>query len=95
MKLSKPETLNLDNVFACLEVKGENSDGKEVYVYFGVFLDDLERLISTVENTGSFNPVDFNAAIIARSEGEPSDEIKNFLQEKFGFEDGQVTLEIS
>ena len=94
-QLSVSEQLNLKNVYTCVLVKGEHEDGRRFYAYFGLFLDNMEKVIEAAENGTPFNPKDLNAIVLARAEGEPSQEVRDFMRRKFSFSEDEVVLEIS
>ncbi|NDF11427.1 MAG: hypothetical protein EB060_01230 [Proteobacteria bacterium] len=95
MELSRIEQMNMDNLFCCVLAKGKDSSGEAFYIYFGIHMDNLEKLVATVKETGSFNPKDFQAAVLARHSGEPPKEVRDFLRERFSFSDNSVVLELA
>jgi hypothetical protein len=94
-EISAFERLNLKNVYCCVLVKGKNSDGVPVYAYFGIFLDMVEEIAEHVKSGRPFNPKDYRAIVLARSTGEPSPEIREFMRRKFSFSEENVILEIT
>jgi hypothetical protein len=96
MDLNRSEAFNLDKVFCCVLAKGKNEEGKEMYVYFGIHLHNLQRLYEDVKKNGAFNPKDYNAGVLAWAKGGyPTDPIIDFMRDKFSFHDDQVVLELS
>jgi hypothetical protein len=89
------DRVNDSNVYCCVLARGTNPMGRRAYAYFGVFLRDLRNVMRTVGSGKPFNPKDFNTIVLARGEGEPDPEIKEFMQRKFSFSDSQVILEVS
>ena len=93
--LSVAEKMNLKNVYCCVLVKGHNEQGVPVYCYFGIFLDTVESMKNDIKAGLPFNPKDYKAIVLARSTGEPSPEIRQFMRMKFSFSDEEVMFELS
>lgn len=93
--LSVAERMNLKNVYCCVLVKGHNEEGVPVYCYFGIFLDAVESMRDDIKTGSPFNPKDYKAIVLARSTGEPSPEIREFMRMKFSFSDEEVMFELS
>lgn len=94
-ELSIAEKLNLKNIYCCVLVKGDNEEGVPVYCYFGIFLDTVEKMADDIKAGKSFNPKDYRAIVLARSTGEPSPEIREFMRMKFSFSEENILLELS
>lgn len=95
MEFSRLEQMNLDNLFCCVLAKGKDSEGEPFYIYFGIHMDNLQKLMIAVKQTGKFNPKDFQAAVLARHSGEPPKEVRDFLKDRFSFSDNSVVLELA
>ena len=93
--LSVAEKMNLTNIYCCVLVKGQNTDGVPVYCYFGVFLDTVEAIRNHIKSGLPFNPKDYKAIVLARSTGEPSPEIREFMRMKFSFAEDEVVFELA
>jgi len=91
-ELSAVERMNLKNIYCCVLTKGVNPDGKPVYAYFGIFLDSLEKVLKIAREGKPFNPKDIDGIVLARSVGEPSQEVKDFMRRKFSFSEDNVVL---
>ena len=94
-ELSIAEKMNLKNIYCCVLVKGKNDDGEPVYCYFGIFLDTVEKMADDIQKGKDFNPKDYKAIVLARSTGEPSPEIRDFMRMKFSFAEEEIVFEIS
>jgi hypothetical protein len=94
-ELSIAEKLNLKNVYCCVLVKGQNAEGTPLYCYFGIFLDTVEKMADDIKAGKAFNPKDYKAIVLARSTGEPSPEIREFMRMKFSFSEDDIILELS
>jgi len=94
-ELSIAEKMNLKNVYCCVLVKGENAEGTPLYCYFGIFLDTVERMAEDIKAGKPFNPKDYKAIVLARSTGEPSPEIREFMRMKFSFAEDEIVFEVS
>lgn len=97
IQLSHTERLYEQNLYLCVLMKGKSPDGQSVYAYFGIFLEDFFKLASAVRKGLPVNPKDFNAIVLARALGEPSESVQELMTKKFSFgHPGQdVILEIS
>ncbi|HCS51811.1 hypothetical protein [uncultured Rubinisphaera sp.] len=94
-KYSFTEKLHRNNIYTCILVKGQLTNGKAGYCYFGVFLKDFDSIRLHLESNKPFNPKDFNCIVLARAEGEPTDEVRHFMKRKFSFAEDKTILEIS
>lgn len=95
VELNRTENFNLDKMFCCVLVEGKDAEGEQTFVYFGVHLHNLIKIVDAVKQTGSFNPKDFNAAVLAWSRGgRPSDSMREFMRKKFSFHEDKVVLEL-
>lgn len=94
-ELSIAERLNLKNIYCCVLVKGTNDEGVPAYCYFGIFLDTVEKMAEDIKAGKPFNPKDYRAIVLARSTGEPSPEIREFMRMKFSFSEEDIVLEVS
>lgn len=83
------------NLYVCVLVQGPNDEGAPCYAYFGLFADRLAELTRIAAAGRPFNPKDIGAIVLARSTGEPSPEIREFMRIKFSFSDDSVVLETS
>ncbi len=95
LELSIVDRMNLKNIYCCVLVKGTNAEGTPLYAYFGIFLDRVEEMAKVVRAGQPFNPKDFKAIVLARSTGEPSPEIREFMRMKFSYSEEDVVLEVS
>lgn len=95
IEVSIAEKMNLKNIYCCVLVKGQNEEGTPVYCYFGIFLDTVEKMADDIQAGKPFNPKDYRAIVLARSTGEPSPEIKEFMRMKFSFSESDVVFEVS
>ncbi len=96
MELTRSDNFTLDKMFCCVLVKGKNSSGEVTFVYLGVHLHNLIKIVDAIKNSGSFNPKDYNAAVLAWSRGgRPSDNMREFMREKFSFHEDKVVLELT
>lgn len=93
--LTIAEKMNLKNVYCCVLVKGLNAEGAPVYSYFGIFLDTVDKMAEDIKAGKAFNPKDYKAIVLARSTGEPSPEIREFMRMKFSFSEENIILEVS
>ncbi|WP_339743722.1 hypothetical protein [uncultured Rubinisphaera sp.] len=94
-KYSFTEKLHIKNLYTCILAKGPLPNGQIGYCYFGVFLNDFDKIRLHLESRKPFNPKDFNCIVLARGEGEPTDEIRHFMKRKFSFAEDKTILEIS
>ncbi len=85
--LSAAERLQGKNLYLCVRVDGESPTGAACYAYFGIFLDDYLALLRSLQRQPSMNPQDCRGIVLARSTGEPSPEIRQFMRLKFSFAD--------
>ena len=83
------------NLYVCVLVQGPNDEGTPCYAYFGLFADRLAELTRIAAAGRPFNPQDIGAIVLARSTGEPSPEIREFMRIRFSFSDDSVVLETS
>ncbi len=74
-------------------MQGPNEEGEPAYAYFGLFANKLPELTRIAASGGPFNLKDLGAVVLARSTGEPSPEIREFMRMKFSFADDAVVLE--
>lgn len=95
IEVSIAEKMNLKNIYCCVLVKGKNEDNVPVYCYFGIFLDTVEKMAEDIKAGKAFNPKDYRAIVLARSTGEPSPEIREFMRMKFSFAEDVVVFELS
>lgn len=86
--LSMVERLQAHNLYLCVRVDGEDDDGTPRYAYFGIFLEDFQKLVQHLRSNAAMNPKDFRAIVLARSSGTPSPETLEFMRLKFSFADG-------
>lgn len=94
-ELSIAEKMNLKNVYCCVLVKGQDEDGTPLYCYFGIFLDTVEKMAEDIKAGKPFNPKDYRAIVLARSTGEPTPEIQEFMRMKFSFSESDIVFELS
>lgn len=94
-ELSIAEKMNLKNIYCCVLVKGKDADGTPLYCYFGIFLDTVEKMAEDIKAGKKFNPKDYRAIVLARSTGEPTPEIAEFMRMKFSFSESDIVFEIS
>lgn len=66
-----------------LLVRGENQDGGSIYAYVAVRADRLEEFMQAQESD-LFYPEDYGV-IIESGEGEPSEEVRQKMEEEYGF----------
>jgi len=86
---------NLAGMYLCVLVKGTLPSGQSGYAFFGVFADVLVKFLRTNPAGKPFNPKDLKAMVLARSSGELSPEIAEFMKYKFSFTEDHGILEIS
>ncbi len=94
-ELAVSEQMNLKNIYACVLAKGTNPEGNRCYAYFGIFLESMDKMVKDIKAGKPFNPKDYNTIVLARGEGEPDPEIREFMRRKFSFAEDQVILELS
>jgi hypothetical protein len=87
--------VNADNIYCCVLVKGTNAAGKRCFAYFGVFLKDMGEIKRRVDLRKPFNPTSHQCTVLARGEGEPDDELQEFMRRKFSFSNEEAILELS
>lgn len=99
ISLSMVDRVHAKNLYVCVRVDGENEQGLPCYAYFGLFVDDFQKMLQHLEKNASVKPKDFRGIVLARSTGEPSPEIREFMGMKFSFggetEDRPPMLELS
>jgi hypothetical protein len=93
--MSYLEHLHDRNIYCCLLVKGTGSASERRYAYFGVFLAEIPEILRKVERGLPFNPKDHGTIVLARGDGEPDPEIREFMRRKFSFGESLVALELS
>ncbi len=94
-EFNRTESFNLDKMFCCVLVEGKSPEGEQTFVYFGIHLHNLIKVLEAVKQTGSFNPKDYNAAVLAWARGGvPSESMREFMREKFSFHEDKVVLEL-
>lgn len=82
-------------LYLCVLVQGTIPSGERGYCYFGVFADKFLQFMNRLQLGAPFNPKQFGAIVLARSVGEPTPEIREFMRMKFSFSEDSVILEIS
>jgi hypothetical protein len=85
----------LGDMYLCILVKGVLPSGQRGYCYFGIFADTFVNFLNRLDLEKPFNPKDIKAIVLARSTGEPSCEIREFMRMKFSFAEATTVLEIS
>jgi hypothetical protein len=97
LPLSAVDRLHLQNLYLCVRLKGRLSTGSSGYCYFGIFVEPFLKMLDHLRQSPAVNPKDFGAIVLARSTGEPSPEIQQFMEMKFSFapEDEAIILELS
>lgn len=95
LRLSPAQRLEQSNLYTCILVQGTNDAGQPCYAYFGLFADRLVDLINGLTRNPRFNPKDVGGIVLARSTGEPSPEIREFMRMKFSFSENDIVLELS
>jgi hypothetical protein len=96
VNLTRSESFGLDKMFCCVEARGKNAEGKEICIYFGIHLHNLQRLLADVKEKKQFNPKNYNAGVLAWAVGgEPTKEMKKFMRTKFSYNEDVVILEIA
>lgn len=85
----------LKGLYLCVFVQGQQPTGTRAYGYFGVFADALLDFVDRYQPHQPFNPSQLKAIVLARSTGEPTTEIREFMRMKFSFDDDVTILEIS
>ncbi len=93
--LSTVDRMNLKNIYCCVLVKGYDAKRTRRYAYFGIFLDRIEEIACDIQAGKPFNPKNYGGIVLARSTGDPSPEIEEFMRFKFSFHTEQVVLEVS
>lgn len=93
MALTAAEKVKLQNILGCVLFKGVNPDGEEAYAFVALHLDEMNKVLDRIKETGGFNPKDFNATVLARYAGEPSEEVKRFMRRKFGYSEDNVVIQ--
>lgn len=83
----------LDEILACVLIKGQKPGGEPGYAYVALHLDQFVKLMNCLQRTKSVNPIDYNATVLARWPGEPSDDTKEFMSRKFGFNDSHIVIQ--
>lgn len=82
-ELSRTEQIIAEKTVCMLLIRGENPDGKPIYAYVAVRADMLEEFMKAQEK-GIFHPDDYGV-IVEAGEGEPSEEIRQRMEEEYGF----------
>jgi hypothetical protein len=99
LPLTRVERLQLQNLYLCVRVEGQDAAGTPRYAYFGLFADKLLTMMEQLKKNPAMNPKDLGGIVLARAAGEPSDEIHDFMRMKFSFGDpvrhSSAILEIS
>lgn len=85
----------LKGLYLCVLVQGQLPSGIRGYAYFGVFADTLIDFVDRYQPTQPFNPTQLKAIVLARSTGEPTIEIREFMRMKFSFHGELTILEVS
>ncbi len=85
----------LKGLYLCVLVQGQFPSGQRGYCYFGVFADTFIAFIDRYQAHQPFNPTQLKAIVLARSTGQPSTEIREFMKMKFCFHETLVILEVS
>jgi hypothetical protein len=85
----------MTGLYLCVLVKGQLPSGERGYCYFGIFADTLIKFIERHSDDAAFNPKQIKGIVLARSTGEPSPEIREFMRMKFSFSDETTILELS
>jgi hypothetical protein len=93
MEFTTADRIKFKSVLACVLFKGYNPQGEPAYAYVAMHLDEYEKILTKIGETGGFNPKDFNATVLARFPGDPSEEVQKFMRRKFGFSDDQVIVQ--
>jgi hypothetical protein len=73
----------LEKTVCVLLVRGENPDGGGIFAYVAVRADRLEEFMEAQQDD-LFYPEDYGV-IIESGEGEPSEEIRQKMEEEYGF----------
>jgi hypothetical protein len=85
----------LKGLYLCMLALGEIRSDVCGYCYFGVFADVLLDFFDHYRPNQPFNPSQLKAIVLARSTGQPTASIREFMRQKFSFDDEMVVLEIS
>ncbi len=85
----------MTGLYLCVLVKGVLPSGERGYCYFGTFADTFVKFLERHSDCEAFNPHQLNGIVLARSTGEPSPEIREFMRMKFSFSDENSVLELS
>ena len=85
----------LKGLYLCVLVQGQLPIGFNGYCYFGVFAETLIDFVDRYQPEQPFNPTQLKAIVLARSTGDPSIEIREFMRMKFSFDREVAILEIS
>lgn len=85
----------IKDLYLCVLVQGNVPSGVRGYCYFGVFADRLIDFVDRYQPNQPFNPNQLNGVVLARSTGEPSDAIREFMRHRFSFACDCSILEIS
>ena len=81
--MSRTEQIIAEKTVCVLLVRGENTEGKNIYAYLAIRADKLEAFMEA-QKTDTFFPEDYGI-VIESGEGEPSDEIKHKMTQEYGF----------
>ncbi len=87
--------LNERNIYCCVLTKGVNPAGNRCFAYFGVYVRELNEIMRRIDLGKPFNPTNHSCIVLARGEGEPDEELQDFMRRKFSFSNEEVVLELS
>lgn len=85
----------MKGLYLCVLARGQLEHGVRGYAYFGVFSDTFVDFFDRYQPIQPFNPNQLKAIVLARSTGEPSVEIREFMRMKFSFDHESTILELS
>lgn len=83
MELTRAEQVIAEKTICMLLVRGENPEGGPIYAYVAVRADKLEAFMKAQED-GMFYPDDYGI-IVEAGDGEPTDEVRQKMEEEYGF----------
>lgn len=83
-KLSSIKQLIAEKTVCVLLVRGEDTEGNNMFAYMAVRADKLPEFIEAQQKSGSFYPEDYGI-VIETGEGEPSLEVRQKMQIEYGF----------
>ena len=89
--LTRAEQIIAEKTVCMLLVKGESPEGTPIFAYVAVRADKLEEFMRAQES-GLFYPDDYGV-IVEAGEGLPSDEVRQRMEEEYGF-NHQAMLDI-